>query len=185
MHTYNRYPIVWDKGSGVDLYDIEGKKYLDFVSGIAVHALGYENEKWKTAIKDQLDKLTHISNYYYSVPMMQAAENVTKASGGILGYASISPEERKWIDLDMIKDPSGKKYMGVITSYSIHYTKLYDASSVPVSFVPVSFVPVSFVPVSFASVSSAPLSSDIDSSVAEASADVIPSTVMIAFTTTA
>ncbi len=81
MHTYNRYPIVWDKGSGVDLYDIEGKKYLDFVSGIAVHALGYENEKWKTAIKDQLDKLTHISNYYYSVPMMQAAENVTKASG--------------------------------------------------------------------------------------------------------
>ena len=49
LHTYNRYQVVLDKGDGVNLYDIEGRKYLDFVSGIAVFALGYNNKEYNDA----------------------------------------------------------------------------------------------------------------------------------------
>lgn len=81
LHTYNRYQIVLDKGEGVHLYDINGKEYLDFAAGIAVQSLGYNNKEYTQALKDQIDKLTHISNLYYSVPMVEAAEKVKKASG--------------------------------------------------------------------------------------------------------
>lgn len=81
MHTYNRYQLVLDKGVGVYLYDINGKRYLDFAAGIAVFALGYSNEKYNTALKEQIDKLLHTSNLYYNVPAIKAAENFTKASG--------------------------------------------------------------------------------------------------------
>ena len=80
LHTYNRYQIVLDKGEGVHLYDINGKEYLDFAAGIAVQSLGYNNKEYTQALKDQIDKLTHISNLYYSVPMAEAAEKVKKAS---------------------------------------------------------------------------------------------------------
>lgn len=81
LHTYNRYQIVLDKGDGVYLYDIEGKKYLDFVAGIAVFALGYNNKEYNDALKKQIDKLLHTSNYYYNVPAIEAAKKVKKASG--------------------------------------------------------------------------------------------------------
>lgn len=81
LHTYNRYQIVLDRGEGVHLYDINGKEYLDFAAGIAVQSLGYNNKEYTQALKDQIDKLTHISNLYYSVPMMEAAEKLVKASG--------------------------------------------------------------------------------------------------------
>lgn len=81
MHTYNRYPIVWDTGEGVYLYDIEGKKYLDFAAGIAVFALGYDHKNYNEALKEQIDKIIHVSNYYYTVPMIEAAAKLTKASG--------------------------------------------------------------------------------------------------------
>lgn len=81
LHTYNRYQIVLDRGEGVHLYDVNGKEYLDFAAGIAVQSLGYNNKEYTQALKDQIDKLTHISNLYYSVPMMEAAEKVVKASG--------------------------------------------------------------------------------------------------------
>ncbi|MBQ9135719.1 MAG: aspartate aminotransferase family protein [Lachnospiraceae bacterium] len=81
LHTYNRYQIVLDKGEGVYLYDLEGKKYLDFVSGIAVFALGYGNEEYNNALKNQIDKLIHTSNYYYNVPAVEAAKKLKKVSG--------------------------------------------------------------------------------------------------------
>lgn len=81
LHTYNRYQIVLDKGEGVYLYDLEGKKYLDFVSGIAVFALGYKNESYNEALKEQIDKLIHTSNYFYNVPAVEAAKKLKKASG--------------------------------------------------------------------------------------------------------
>ncbi len=81
LHTYNRYQIVLDKGEGVYLYDIEGKKYLDFVSGIAVFALGYGNKAYNDALKAQIDKLIHTSNYYYNVPAIEAAKKLKKVSG--------------------------------------------------------------------------------------------------------
>ena len=81
LKTYNRFQVVFDKGEGVYLYDADGKQYLDFASGIGVQSLGYGNEEYKQALKDQIDKLTHISNLYYSNPMAEAAEKVVKASG--------------------------------------------------------------------------------------------------------
>lgn len=81
LHTYNRFQVVFDRGEGVYLYDTEGKQYLDFASGIGVQSLGYGNEEYKQALKEQIDKLTHISNLYYSNPMAEAAEKVVKASG--------------------------------------------------------------------------------------------------------
>lgn len=81
LHTYNRYQVVLDKGDGVYLYDIEGKRYLDFCAGIAVFALGYNNQKYNDALKAQIDKLIHTSNYYYNVPAIRAAEKMKKVSG--------------------------------------------------------------------------------------------------------
>lgn len=81
LHTYNRYQVVLDKGEGVYLYDIEGKKYLDFVSGIAVFALGYHYKDYDDALKAQIDKLMHTSNYYYNVPAVEAAKKIKKISG--------------------------------------------------------------------------------------------------------
>ena len=81
LKTYNRFQIVLDKGEGVYLYDKEGKQYLDFASGIGVQSLGYGNPEYTQTLKDQIDKLTHISNLYYSEPMAEAAKKVVEASG--------------------------------------------------------------------------------------------------------
>lgn len=81
LKTYNRYQIVLEKGEGVYLYDTEGKKYLDFAAGIAVFALGYGNQTYNNALKDQIDKLLHTSNLYYNQPAIEAAEKIVKASG--------------------------------------------------------------------------------------------------------
>ncbi len=81
LHTYNRYQVVFDKGEGVYLYDVDGKKYLDFVAGIAVFALGYHNEEYNDALKGQIDKIIHTSNYYYNVPAIEAAKRIKEVSG--------------------------------------------------------------------------------------------------------
>lgn len=81
LHTYNRFQIVLDRGDGVYLYDLDGNKYLDFAAGIAVFALGYNNREYNDALKGQIDKLIHTSNYYYNVPAVEAARKVKKASG--------------------------------------------------------------------------------------------------------
>ena len=81
LHTYNRFPVMFDHGEGCYLYDTEGKKYLDFAAGIAVNALGYHYPGYDEALKAQIDKLTHISNLYYNEPMSKAGEKLVKASG--------------------------------------------------------------------------------------------------------
>ena len=81
LHTYNRFPVVFERGEGCYLYDSEGKKYLDFAAGIAVNALGYHYPGYDEALKSQIDKLTHISNLYYNEPMSEAGEKLVKASG--------------------------------------------------------------------------------------------------------
>ncbi|MDY3797116.1 MAG: aspartate aminotransferase family protein [Agathobacter sp.] len=81
LHTYNRYQVVFDHGEGVYLYDTDGKEYLDFAAGIAVCALGYSNEAYKNALKEQVDKLLHTSNLYYNVPTVEAAKKVLDSCG--------------------------------------------------------------------------------------------------------
>lgn len=81
LHTYNRFPVIFEKGEGVCLYDTEGKEYLDFAAGIAVNALGYHYPGYDEALKAQIDKLLHVSNLYYNVPIAEAGEKLVKASG--------------------------------------------------------------------------------------------------------
>lgn len=81
LHTYNRYQIAIEKGKGVYLYDTDGIKYLDFVSGIAVFALGYGNKEYNDALKAQIDKVIHTSNYYYNMPAIRAAKKLKEVSG--------------------------------------------------------------------------------------------------------
>lgn len=80
IHTYNR-SVTFDHGEGMYLVDDGGKKYLDMGAGIAVSALGYSNEEYKQALKDQIDKLIHVSNLYFTEPMAKAAKYICQASG--------------------------------------------------------------------------------------------------------
>lgn len=81
VHTYNRAPVVIERGEGAYLYDVEGKRYLDYVGGIAVCGLGYGNRELNDALKAQIDKLTHTSNLYYNTTCGDAAEALLRVSG--------------------------------------------------------------------------------------------------------
>ena len=79
--VYNRFPVVFDRGEGICLYDTDGKEYLDFGAGIAVMGLGYNCREFNEALKVQMDKLCHTSNLFYNVPSIEAGEKLLKASG--------------------------------------------------------------------------------------------------------
>lgn len=81
LHTYNRYGVILKSGKGVYLTDTDGKQYLDFAAGIGVCALGYGNQEYNQALKDQIDELIHTSNLYYNLPVIKAAEQLKKVSG--------------------------------------------------------------------------------------------------------
>lgn len=78
IKTYNRFPVVFDYGEGMYLYDTESKKYLDFAAGIAVCGLGYGDPEYTEAIKAQVDKLLHTSNLYYNTACGEAAQALKK-----------------------------------------------------------------------------------------------------------
>ena len=80
MKTYNRFPIVLVKGSGVKVWDSDGKEYLDFVAGIAVCSLGHSHPKVVKAIKKQVEALTHVSNLYYIEPQIHLAKLLVENS---------------------------------------------------------------------------------------------------------
>lgn len=81
LHIYHRFPVVFNHGDGVYLYDAEGKKYLDFGAGIAVMALGYNHKYYNDALKAQIDKLIHTSNLFYHEPGAVAGKKLRDASG--------------------------------------------------------------------------------------------------------
>ena len=74
MNTYKRFPIVLVKGSGIKVWDVNGKEYLDFVAGIAVCNLGHSHPQVIATVKEQLENLTHVSNLYYTEPQAQLAK---------------------------------------------------------------------------------------------------------------
>ena len=78
IHVYNRFPIALDHGKGMYLYDTEGKEYLDFAAGFAVCGLGYGNTEFQEALKEQIDKICHISNLYYHETCGEAAKELMK-----------------------------------------------------------------------------------------------------------
>jgi len=74
MNTYSRFPIAFDHGKGMYVWDMDGKKYLDFVAGIAVNSLGHANDRLCEKISEQCRKLMHVSNLYYTEPQIELAE---------------------------------------------------------------------------------------------------------------
>lgn len=78
--TYNRFPVIFDHGKGVYLYDSEGNEYLDFGAGIAVMGLGYGYPGFDEAVKVQVDKLLHTSNLFYNQPAIEAGEKLLQVS---------------------------------------------------------------------------------------------------------
>ncbi len=81
MHTYGRFPVDIDHGEGATLYSLSGKKYIDFTSGIGVNSLGYGNPKWIAAITEQIGKLGHISNLFYTQPGALLAKALCTRTG--------------------------------------------------------------------------------------------------------
>jgi acetylornithine/N-succinyldiaminopimelate aminotransferase len=81
LPTYNRYPVAFEKGKGVFLYDFEGKKYLDFVAGLGVNALGHAHPRIVKTIRQQAAKVIHLSNLYYNEYQGALAERLCQLSG--------------------------------------------------------------------------------------------------------
>ena len=79
--TYSRFPIVITHGKGSLLYDEDGKEYIDLGSGIAVNSFGACDDEWKAAVTEQLRKIQHTSNLYYTEPCVKVAEMLSKMSG--------------------------------------------------------------------------------------------------------
>ena len=86
MHTYGRFSIALDHGKGAQLWDVEGKRYIDLTSGIGVCCLGYDNEKIVNAITEQAHKLMHVSNLFTTAPMVQVAKTLVEQSGEAYGF---------------------------------------------------------------------------------------------------
>ena len=81
LPTYNRYPVGFERGKGVFLYDFEGKKYLDFVAGLGVNALGHAHPRIVKTIREQAARVIHLSNLYYNEYQGQLAERLCQLSG--------------------------------------------------------------------------------------------------------
>lgn len=81
LSTYAQLPVVMDHGEGVYVYDVDGNQYLDFVAGIAVNCLGYNNAKLVGAVSNQMKKLVHCSNLYWNTPNIEVAEILVRHSG--------------------------------------------------------------------------------------------------------
>ncbi len=81
LQTYSRYPIAIARGRGVFLYDLEGKRYLDFVAGLGVNALGHAHPRIVKTIREQAGRVIHLSNLYYNEYQGALAEKLCKLSG--------------------------------------------------------------------------------------------------------
>ena len=80
VHTYARAPVVFVRGEGSKLYDVEGREYIDMAGGIAVNALGHADSSWVKAVVEQAGKLAHVSNLYHTVPQVQLAQRLIAGS---------------------------------------------------------------------------------------------------------
>ena len=82
LNTYERFPVTFALGRGCELFDREGRRYLDFLAGIAVVPAGHANPAVAAAIKDQAERLVHVSNLFWSEPMVELAARLRYSAGG-------------------------------------------------------------------------------------------------------
>ena len=78
--TYKRFPIVLERGEGCTVWDTRGRRYTDFVSGIAVCNLGHAHPRIADALAHQANKLVHVSNLYYTIPQTELARMLVEQS---------------------------------------------------------------------------------------------------------
>lgn len=129
IHTYKRLPIEITHGEGVYLFSKDGRKFLDFFSGLAVNALGYGNKKVISSIEDQLNKYLHISNYYISTPQIQLAEKLVKYSGLAKVFFTNSGTEAIEASLKLVRKVSGPQKRIIAFSNAFH-GRTYGALSI-------------------------------------------------------
>lgn len=109
MPTYSRFPVVIKRGRGCWLWDVEGKKYLDFLSGISVNALGHCHPEIIKAVKKQIKLLFHTSNLYYTLPQIELAEELSGFSSGKLVFFSNSGAEANEAAIKLTRKYARKK----------------------------------------------------------------------------
>ena len=110
LQTYGRNQVAIDRGEGATLWDTEGKKYIDFTSGIGVCSLGYANEKWARAIYDQAMKVGHISNLFYTEPYARLASRLAPAAGMAAAFFGNSGAEANEGIIKVARKYSYEKY---------------------------------------------------------------------------
>jgi len=120
LHTYKRIPIKISYGDGVYLFTTDGKKYLDFFSGLAVNALGYGNKKVIQAIEEQIKKFIHLSNYYFNSPQIELAEILVKYSGLSKVFFANSGTEAVEASLKLIRKHFGPDKKIITFSNAFH-----------------------------------------------------------------
>jgi predicted acetylornithine/succinylornithine family transaminase len=120
LQTYKRIPIKISHGKGVYLFTEDGKKYLDFFSGLAVNALGYSNEKVIRAIEEQIKKYIHISNYYVNSPQIELAEKLVRYSGLSKVFFTNSGTEATEASLKLIRKFFGPEKKIITFSNAFH-----------------------------------------------------------------
>jgi len=120
LQTYKRIPIKISYGKGVYLITEDGKKYLDFFSGLAVNALGYGNQKVISAIEEQIKKYIHLSNYYVNSPQVEIAEKLVKYSGLSKVFFSNSGTEAIETSLKLIRKYGGPEKKIITFSNAFH-----------------------------------------------------------------
>ncbi len=109
-HTYGRFPVAFDGGKGATLHGVDGKEYIDFGAGIAVNIFGAGDAEWKSAVIEQLGKIQHVSNYYYSEPTARLAEMLCKRTGAKKVFFSNSGGEANECALKAARKYSYMKY---------------------------------------------------------------------------
>lgn len=118
-NTYARFPVVIKEGKGAELIDENGKKYIDLSSGIAVNTFGAADEEWIEAVSEQLNKLQHISNLYYTEPQVELAELLCKKTGAKKVFFSNSGAEANECAIKVARkyaaEKKGAEYNTILT----------------------------------------------------------------------
>jgi len=110
MQTYGRFDVDIDRGKGATLWDLEGKEYIDFTSGIGVCSIGYGNPKWVDAIAAQAARLGHISNLFYSQPYARLAHTLCERTGMAAAFFANSGAESNEGIIKLARKYSFDKY---------------------------------------------------------------------------
>lgn len=124
IKTYNRFPVVIERGEGVYIYDTEGNKYLDLVGGIAVNILGHGDETLVKAISEQAKKIIHISNIFYTENQARLGKRLTELAGMKKAFFCNSGAESNEAALKMAKkaaklsgNPNKTKIISALNSF--------------------------------------------------------------------